>query len=94
MNEEDRKKLVDNLVELVEQTNLKVLIPELLKRKVFTLEMIQKYTVSYSLWISFILETFRLSHHFDGICIDVLGDSTLLCCTDFFTVSENLEEPE
>jgi hypothetical protein len=47
MNEEDRQKIMRNLVELVEQTNLDTLIPELLQRSVFTLEMGQKYMVSY-----------------------------------------------
>ncbi|PNF19850.1 Caspase-2 [Cryptotermes secundus] len=43
MNEEDRQKIVHNLVELVAQTNLDTLLPELLQKGVFTLEMGQKY---------------------------------------------------
>jgi hypothetical protein len=46
MEEEDRKKILQNLVQLVEETNLKTLIPELLKRGIFTSEMVQKYEVS------------------------------------------------
>jgi hypothetical protein len=47
MNEEDRQKILHNLVALVEQTNLDALIPVLLQKGVFTLEMGQKYMVSY-----------------------------------------------
>lgn len=47
MEDEDRNKITQNLVELIEQTNLDSLIPELLERRVFTPEMIEKYVVSY-----------------------------------------------
>jgi hypothetical protein len=47
MNEEDRQKILRNLVVLVEQTNLDALIPVLLQKGVFTLEMGQKYMVSH-----------------------------------------------
>lgn len=47
MNEEDRQKILHNLVALVEQTNLDALIPVLLQKGVFTPEMGQKYMVSY-----------------------------------------------
>jgi hypothetical protein len=47
MNEEHRQKILHNLVALVEQTNLDALIPVLLQKGVFTLEMGQKYMVSY-----------------------------------------------
>lgn len=43
MNDEDRQKIMQNLVELVEETNLGTLIPKLCERGVFTAEMIQKY---------------------------------------------------
>ncbi|XP_021932824.1 caspase-2-like isoform X2 [Zootermopsis nevadensis] len=46
MEEEDRNKITQNLVELIEQTNLDSLIPELLERGVFTPEMIEKYVDS------------------------------------------------
>jgi hypothetical protein len=46
MNDEDRQKIIQNLVELVEETNLHVLVPELCQRAVFTAGMIQKYMVS------------------------------------------------
>ena len=47
MDDEDRQKIMQNLVELVEETNLGTLIPKLCERGVFTAEMIQKYMVSY-----------------------------------------------
>ena len=49
MDDKDRKKIMQNLEELVEQTNLDTLIPKLCQRGVFTARMICKYTVSYLL---------------------------------------------
>jgi len=43
MDDEDRQKIMQNLVELVEQTNLDTLIPKLCERGVFTLGMFDKY---------------------------------------------------
>jgi len=47
MDDEDRQKIMQNLVELVEETNLGTLIPKLCERGVFTAGMIHKFTVSY-----------------------------------------------
>jgi hypothetical protein len=47
MDDEDRQKIMRNLVELVEETNLGTLVPKLCERGVFTAGMIHKYTVSY-----------------------------------------------
>jgi len=44
MDDKDREKIKQNLVELVEETNLDTLIPELCERGVFTAGMIEKYT--------------------------------------------------
>jgi hypothetical protein len=46
MNKEDREKIVHNLVELIEETNLDAVIPVLLELGVFTHEMCEKYLVS------------------------------------------------
>jgi hypothetical protein len=47
MDDEDRQKITQNLVELVEQTNLDTLLPELCGRGVFTAGMFHKYMVSH-----------------------------------------------
>jgi len=47
MDDEDRQKIMRNLVELVEETNLDTLVPKLCERGVFTAGMIHKYMVSY-----------------------------------------------
>jgi hypothetical protein len=49
MDDEDRQKIMQNLVQLVEETNLGTLIPKLCERGVFTPGMIDKYTVSHLL---------------------------------------------
>ena len=49
MDDKDRQKIMQNLVELVEETNLGTLIPKLCEKGVFTAGMIEKYTVSYLL---------------------------------------------
>ena len=49
MDDNDRQKIMQNLVELVEVTNLGTLLPKLCERGVLTSEMIHKYTVSYLL---------------------------------------------
>jgi len=46
MDDEDRQKIVKNLVELVEETNLDTLVPKLCEKGVFTDGMIHKYMVS------------------------------------------------
>jgi len=46
MDDEDRQKIMKNLVELVEETNLDTLVPKLCERGVFTDGMIHKYMVS------------------------------------------------
>jgi hypothetical protein len=46
MNKEDKEKILHNLVELIEETNLDALIPALLQKGVFTYGMCQKYMVS------------------------------------------------
>jgi len=43
MDDEDRQKIVKNLVELVEETNLDTLVPKLCEKGVFTDGMIHKY---------------------------------------------------
>jgi hypothetical protein len=47
MNKEDREKILHNLMELIEETNLDTLIPALLELGVFTDGMCEKYMVSY-----------------------------------------------
>jgi hypothetical protein len=54
MDDEDRQKIMRNLVELVEETNLGTLVPELCERGVFTGGMIHKYTVSYRFYYCFL----------------------------------------
>jgi hypothetical protein len=49
MDNEDRQKIMQNLEELVEETNLGTLVPKLYERGVFTADMIRKYMVSYLL---------------------------------------------
>jgi len=49
MDDENRQKIMQNLPELVEQTNLGTLVPKLCERGVFTSGMIHKYMVSYLL---------------------------------------------
>jgi hypothetical protein len=49
MDDEDRQKITQNLVELVEETNLSTLIPKLCEKGVFTDQMVHKYMVSYLL---------------------------------------------
>jgi CRISPR/Cas system-associated endoribonuclease Cas2 len=49
MDDKDREKIKQNLVELIEETNLDTLIPKLCERGVFTAGMIEKYMVSYLL---------------------------------------------
>jgi len=44
MDDKDRQKIMQNLVELVEETNLGTLIPKLCEKGVFTAGMIEKYT--------------------------------------------------
>ena len=46
MDDKDRQKIMQNLMELVEKTNLGTLIPKLCERGVFTAGMIHKYMVS------------------------------------------------
>jgi hypothetical protein len=71
MNKEDRQKILHNLVQLVEQTNLEALIPVLLQEGVFTVEMGQKYMVSHiQQFFLCVFKTFRLSWHSVGIYID------------------------
>jgi len=43
MDDEDRQKIMRNLMELVEETNLGTLVPKLCERGVFTAGMIHKY---------------------------------------------------
>jgi len=49
MDDKDRQKIKQNLVKLVEETNLGTLLPKLCEKGVFTAGMIEKYTVSYLL---------------------------------------------
>ena len=49
MDNENRQKIMQNLPELVEETNLGTLVPKLCERGVFTSGMIHKYMVSYLL---------------------------------------------
>jgi hypothetical protein len=76
MEEEDRQRIISNLVELVEQTNLNTLIPELLERRVFTYEMIHKYVVSNNQQICFWKSS---DFHSTAIFELVLLGSVLLC---------------
>jgi cobalamin biosynthesis Mg chelatase CobN len=61
MDNEDRQKIMQNLVELVEETNLDTLVPKLYERGVFTADMICKYMVSYLLEYESGLKSFSSS---------------------------------
>lgn len=45
MNKEDRNKIIQHLVELIELTKLEVLLPRLIQKKIFTESMVEKFKV-------------------------------------------------